>query len=145
MAGQDSLAVCQVVGIELRCGTACEPRGARSDKHKLNHAGHHYVGVTVAADEEEPGASTAYDEVNQFPGISRDRFHRDVEKFAKRLIKVIKAQSRANFGGTQLESERNGSGINVVERGLDTCSPLNIITRNLVTKPKLKYRKDNKV
>ena len=42
-----------------------------------------------------------------------------MEKFAERLVEVIKAQRRADFGGTQFKSQRNGPDINVVERSLD--------------------------
>ena len=41
-----------------------------------------------------------------------------MEKVAGRLVKVIKAQCRANFGRTKVKSQRDGSGINVVKRGL---------------------------
>ena len=55
-----------------------------------------------------------------------------MEKLAKRLIKVIEAQRRANFRRTQFKSLRD-------------CPSINIAERSPIAKSKLKYRKDNKV
>ena len=67
------------------------------------------------------------------------------EKFAEWLVEIIKTQSWADFGRTQIKSQRNRSGVNVVERNLDCRPKLNVVVRSLVAKSKLKYRKDNKV
>jgi hypothetical protein len=64
--------------------------------------------------------------------------HRDTEKFAERLIEVVKAQGRPNFRRTQLKSQRNSSRINVVERDLDTRPELNVGPRSPVAKPETK-------
>ena len=132
------LALCQAFGVLAR-GTAYDRIGTWSDKHEANDRRVHYIGITVAADKYELRAASAYGEANQFPCVSRDRFHRDVEKLAEWLVEIIKTQSRADFGRTQIKSQRNGSGVDIVERNLDGFA------RSLVAKPELKDRKDDEV
>jgi len=129
----------------LMHGAPCDCVGRRSNKYEAGRSGQLHVGMPVAADKNQSGAAIADSEVSQFSAISRYGFHRDVEKFAERLVEVTQTQRRANFGRTQFKSERSGSCIDIAKRSLDSWAKLNVVTRRPVAKAKVESRKDHEV
>jgi hypothetical protein len=71
--------------------TAYDRVGARPDKYKSNGSRHGRCRITVTPEEKQSGPRPCHAEPNQFTGVFRDGVHCYLQKFAVRLVEVLKA------------------------------------------------------
>ena len=72
--------------------------GARPNKYKTNGPRHGRSRITISADKKQSRARLDHGEAKQLTVILSDGVHCDLQKFAERLVEVLKAQRWSNLG-----------------------------------------------
>ncbi|MET4486100.1 hypothetical protein ABIA94_001659 [Bradyrhizobium sp. LA7.1] len=70
-------------------------------------------GFAVLADEDQSGAAICYIQNHRLATPRLDWLHSDDEKFADRLVKILDAQLRTDFGCREFEAELSSTRVNI--------------------------------